>query len=106
MKLSFLLSIAAALVNVVATMIVWVVLKVLNVFDALNDNVGSLLSSGTSSGSTIDLGAYLAFSRWLGLATLTGVLNVFLITAIATLAAFLYNIATSLVGGIQVTLSD
>lgn len=105
MKLAFLLSIAAALINVVATVLVWIVLEVLRVFDAINENISQLLSSGTGAGAP-DLGAYLTFSRWLGLATLTGVLNVFLITAICTLAAFLYNIATSLVGGVQVTLSD
>ena len=35
-----------------------------------------------------------------------GVLNIILMTAIATLSAFLYNICASLVGGVQLTLTD
>ena len=33
-------------------------------------------------------------------------MNVVLITALGTLAAFLYNVCSDLVGGIEVTLSD
>jgi hypothetical protein len=37
---------------------------------------------------------------------LVAVIDVVLITAIATLGAFLYNMAASLLGGIEVTLAE
>ena len=42
----------------------------------------------------------------LSLGTVIAVVNVVLLTALATLGAFLYNIATNLVGGLHLTLSD
>ena len=45
-------------------------------------------------------------SRVLGFTMLVSVIDVVLITAIATLGAFLYNMAASLLGGIEVTLAE
>ena len=43
---------------------------------------------------------------WPALAIVVGVIDVILLTALATLAAFLYNVSSSLVGGLQLTLTD
>jgi hypothetical protein len=40
------------------------------------------------------------------LSIVIGVIDVILMTAIATLGAFLYNVCSSLVGGLQLTLTD
>jgi hypothetical protein len=40
------------------------------------------------------------------LAFLVGLVNVVLFTAFATLTAFIYNVCTDLVGGVEVTLSE
>jgi hypothetical protein len=37
---------------------------------------------------------------------MVGLVNVVLITALTTLFAFLYNLAASLAGGVEVTLAD
>ena len=42
----------------------------------------------------------------LGVATLVAVVDIFLITALATIGAFLYNITAALVGGVHVTMTD
>jgi hypothetical protein len=42
----------------------------------------------------------------MGFTMLVAVIDVVLITAIATLAAFLYNMAAALLGGIEVTLTE
>ena len=42
----------------------------------------------------------------LGFTMLVAVIDVVLITAIATLGAFLYNMAAALLGGIEVTLAE
>ncbi len=42
----------------------------------------------------------------MGFTMLVAVIDVVLITAIATLGAFLYNMAAALLGGIEVTLAE
>ena len=42
----------------------------------------------------------------LSIATLVAVVDIFLITALATIGAFLYNITAALVGGVHVTMTD
>ena len=48
----------------------------------------------------------MALDRVLGFTTLIAVVDVVLITALATLGAFLYNLASALLGGIEVTLVE
>lgn len=45
-------------------------------------------------------------STVVSLATVLAVLNVILLTALATVAALLYNVCAALVGGVGVTLTD
>ena len=101
MKLSFLISVAVGIMIVVATAVVWLTLDSLNVFSALNDLVTEILAD-----SNIDLMQYIEFSRVISVATLVAVVDVFLMTALATLGAFLYNITAALVGGVHVTMTD
>ena len=105
LKISFLVSVALGISGVVMVAVLWTVLSGMNVFSTINDFL-TQITSGEASGPTIDLTDYLGFSRVLSLAAVLGVLNVFLLTALATLSAFLYNICAALVGGAQVTLSD
>ena len=53
-----------------------------------------------------DIENYLGTSRVLGFTMLVAVIDVVLLTAIATLGAFLYNMAAALLGGIEVTLAE
>ncbi|WP_238335667.1 DUF3566 domain-containing protein [Serinicoccus kebangsaanensis] len=105
LKISFLVSVALGISGVVMVAVLWTVLSGMNVFSTINDFL-TQITSGEASGPTIDLTDYLGFSRVIALAAVLGVLNVFLLTALATLSAFLYNICAALVGGAQVTLSD
>ena len=105
MKVSFLLSIAFGIVTVVSVFMVWSVLGAAGVWDSINNTVSDTVSSG-SNVSTFDITDYLGMSRVLGFTMLVSVIDVVLITAIATLGAFLYNMAASLLGGIEVTLAE
>jgi hypothetical protein len=105
MKVSFLLSIAFGIVTVVSVFMVWSVLGAAGVWSSINNTVSDTVSSG-SQGSSFDITNYLGMSRVLGFTMLVAVIDVVLITAIATLAAFLYNMAASLLGGIEVTLAE
>ncbi|MDP8932371.1 MAG: DUF3566 domain-containing protein, partial [Actinomycetota bacterium] len=49
---------------------------------------------------------YVGTSRVLGFTMLVAAVDVVLLTAIATLGAFLYNMAAALLGGVEVTLAE
>lgn len=104
MKTSFLLSIAFGIVTVVSVAVVWAVLGAAGVWDSINATVTDVL--GGESGSTFDVQDYVGTSRVLGFTMIVAVVDVILITAIATLGAFLYNLAAALLGGLEVTLAE
>ncbi len=104
MKTAFLLSVALGIVTVVAVMTVWSVLGAAGLWESINATVQSVL--GGDTGSTFDVTDYLGTSRVLGFTTLVAIADVVLLTAIATLAAFLYNMAAALLGGIELTLTE
>jgi len=104
MKLAFALSIALAIVTVVAVAIVWSVLDAAGVWESINTSVGTVLSEDNET--QFDVTDYVGTSRVLGLTTIVAAANVVLLTAIATLAAFLYNLAASLLGGLEITLAE
>jgi len=104
MKTSFLLSIAFGIVTVVAVAVVWAVLGAAGVWDSINATVTDVL--GGESADTFDIQNYIGTSRVLGFTMIVAVVDVILITAIATLGAFLYNLAAALLGGLEVTLAE
>lgn len=104
MKLSFLLAVAVGVALVVMVATLWTILDSMGVFASIDKAIGEVL--GGPEGLAFNLMDYIGFSRVLSLATVVAVLDVFLLTALSTLAAFLYNICSSLVGGLHLTLTD
>lgn len=102
MKLSFLLSVAIGIMIVVAAAVVWYTLDGLHVFTSVNDVIATLAQST----EFFDILEFASFERTLSLATMIAVVDVVLLTALATIGAFLYNIVAALVGGIHLTLTD
>ena len=102
LKLSFLLSVALGIVLVTASVVLWSVLEAMGVFTALNNELRSIGSANTK----FDINQWVGLSRVVSLTTVVAVVNVLIIMALSTLGAVLYNLASSLVGGLQVTLSD
>ncbi len=101
MKLAFLLSVAFGVMVVVAVAVVWYTLNKLHVFGDINNLVTQIVGS-----NQYDLLQYVAFKRVISGATLIAVVDIFLLTALATIGAFLYNIVAALVGGLHVTMTD
>lgn len=101
MKMVFLLSVALAIMGVVAAAFIWKVLDSMQVFAQIRD-----LVSAVGADSLLNLLAYTEFNRVVAAATAIGVVNTILFTALATLGAFIYNLSAVLVGGIHVTLTD
>src|SRR3954468_6065295 len=104
MKTAFLLAVAFAIVTVVSVFIVWSVLAAAGVWDSINQTVQDVVGGQDAAG--FDVEYYVGTSRVLGFTMLVAVIDVVLLTAIATLGAFLYNMAAALLGGIEVTLSE
>ncbi|MBA4085683.1 MAG: hypothetical protein C0493_12270 [Kytococcus sp.] len=104
MKVGFLVSVAMGIAMVVMTGVMWGLLSAMGVFDSVNELAGQIIGDG--SGETFDVMDFLGFGRVLSLSIVLAVVDVFLLTAIATLGAFLYNIVASLVGGVHMTLTD
>lgn len=105
MKISFLVSVALGVATVIMVAVLWTVLNGMNVFSTVNDLIVEV-TTGENSASNFNLMDYIGFGRVLSLSVVIAVINVILLTALATLTAFLYNVCTALVGGAQLTLSD
>ncbi len=104
MKTSFLLSIAFGIVTVVAVAMIWNVLDSAGVFDSVNQTVRDVVDD--QSTATFDVRDYVGTDRVVGFSMLVAAVDVVLLTAIATLGAFLYNMAAALLGGVEVTLAE
>jgi Transmembrane domain of unknown function (DUF3566) len=101
LKVSLLLSVSLFFVWMIAVAFLYLVLGGMGVWAKLNSNVGDLLNNTSgSSGELVSSGTIF------GGAVLIGLVNIVLLTAMATIAAFVYNLATDLIGGIEVTLAD
>lgn len=104
MKTAFLLSVALGITLFVAVAVLWSVLDAAGVFDSVGGLITDVTASDTNAG--ININQYIELSRVLGFTTLIAVVDVVLITAMATLGAFLYNLSASLLGGLELTLAE
>lgn len=104
MKTSFLLSIAFAVVTVVSVAMVWQVLGAAGVWESINSTIQESIGGEDVAGFRIE--DYLGTSRVLGFTMLVAAIDVVLITAAATLVAFLYNMSAALLGGVEITLAE
>jgi hypothetical protein len=102
LKVSAVLSVALFFVWMIAVAFLYLVLGGMGVWSKLNSNVGDLLTSasGSSGGELVSSGTIF------GGAALIGLVNIVLLTAMATIGAFIYNLTTDIVGGVEVTLAD
>lgn len=105
MKISFLLSVALGIAGVVVVAALWLMLNSMGVFAQINDTFNELQSS-TPVEDRFSVLELFGFGRVLSLSVVFGVVDVILLTAIATITAFIYNICSALVGGMQTTLTD
>jgi hypothetical protein len=101
LKVSLVLSVALFFVWMIAVAFLYLVLGGMGVWSKLNSNVGDLLNnSGGSSAELVSSGTIF------GGAVLIGLVNIVLLSAMATIGAFIYNLTTDLIGGVEVTLAD
>jgi len=101
LKVSLLLSVALFFVWMIAVAFLYLVLGGMGVWTKLNSNMGDLLTATSGGG-----GELVSSGTIFGGAALIGLVNIVLLTAMATIGAFIYNLSTDIVGGVEVTLAD
>ncbi len=104
-KISLLVAVGLGIATVVTVAVLWTVLSGMNVFNTIDAFIVQV-TSGEDGASQFDLMQYIGLGRVLSLTVVFAVANVLLLTALATLSAFLYNVCSALVGGAHLTLSD
>ncbi|MFZ2527425.1 MAG: DUF3566 domain-containing protein [Rhodococcus sp. (in: high G+C Gram-positive bacteria)] len=99
LKMSSVISLSLFFVWMVAVGLLYGILAGMGVWERLNSAFTDIVSE-SGGGGLISAG------QVFGYATVIGLANTILLTAMATLGAFIYNLCTDLVGGVQVTLAD
>ncbi|MDO5093842.1 MAG: DUF3566 domain-containing protein [Propionibacteriaceae bacterium] len=103
MKTSFLFSIAFGIMLVVIVAVLWSVVVGSGALDAVNSTMTQLIGDEENKFS---IEAYINGGRVIGLAAVLAAVDVVIMTAVATLFAFLYNLAAAVIGGLEVTLAE
>ena len=102
LKISLVLSVAGFLAWMVAVGVLYGALGGMGVWDQLNGTYSDLTSVSNPESGT----ALISGGRVFGVALVIGLVNIVLMTALATVGSLIYNIATDLVGGVEVTPSE
>ena len=102
-KAAFMLALALGIVIVVAVAVLWWVLDYAGVFVTVSSSINDVVGSATAN---FDLVSLLDFSRVMGIAVVVAAVEVVLVSIIATLFAFIYNLSVGLTGGVEVVLAD
>lgn len=105
MKVSLMFSIAVGIIIFVAVALLWSVIEASGALQTLQDTLNALLGNPDGSG-TVQVSAFIDRWRVLGFTAIVSGINVILLTALATLGAFLYNLSSSVLGGLEVTLAE
>ncbi|MEP6666053.1 MAG: DUF3566 domain-containing protein [Nocardioidaceae bacterium] len=103
-KASFLLSIAFGIMCVVAVFLIFSIMSAAGLWDHINETIQGVLNQDQKD--AFDIKDYVGMSRVMGITMLISAIDVVLITALATLGAFIYNMSASLLGGIEVMLAE
>ena len=103
LKTAFMLTLAFAIILLVAVAILWFILDQLAVFDALSRTVNDIAGSGSTQ---FDLKSVLSLGRVMGITLVVAAVQIVLLSVLATLFAFLYNLAVGISGGLELTLAE
>ncbi|GHF58048.1 hypothetical protein FHX82_000252 [Amycolatopsis bartoniae] len=103
LKLSLVLGVAMFFVWLVAVGVLYTVLDGMGVWDKLNGTYSSLVSG---EGGDAPSDPLISAGRVFGIAAILGAINIVLLSALATVSAFIYNVSADLAGGLEVTLSE
>ncbi|WP_143965941.1 DUF3566 domain-containing protein [Gordonia zhaorongruii] len=101
-KVTGVLSIAGFFIWMIAVAVLYGVLDGMGIWEQINSSFGTLVNSdGTDSG-----GDLISSGQVFGFASIFGIVAAVLVTGIATISAYIYNVCSDMVGGVEVTLAD
>jgi hypothetical protein len=97
LKLSFLISVVAGIVLVVAAILIWVLLDSLGIFKSIDTPLRDILGKPTYSIETS-----VSLPTVVGFAFIVAILNVIVGTVLGAIGSVLYNLSVRLTGGLLV----
>lgn len=101
LKVGFMISVALAVIGIVAAIVLWFVLDGMNVFFNIDKFVTSI-----GEGSLSKLLDMLHFSRAISLVVVFSMVEVLVLSVLSWLSAIIYNLIAKMVGGLHVVLSE
>ncbi len=102
LKISLIVAIVMFFVWMIAVGILYLSLGSMDVWTKINQTYNTLATSDSSTTGT-DL---ITPARVFGITAVIGAINIVLFTALATVAAFVYNAAAGMAGGVELTLGE
>jgi hypothetical protein len=102
LKIGFLLSIAVGIMLVVAVHVLWTAVNSMGTFDLIQQWVDKLFTKDQE----VNIRQFFFYRKIMSASLLVAVTNVVLLSGLAVISAFLYNMVSRLVGGVYVTLTD
>jgi len=105
MKTFFLFSIAGGIMFFTAVVVVYTVIDGSGLFDRVDQLVKDIFGQ-PSDDTPFQVREILGWERVMGVTALLACVNVVILTALATLGSFLYNLAATMLGGLEVTLAE
>lgn len=103
LKMAFLFAFCVGVVVFVALYMLWNVLVASGAIGSAQSLLNSVMANPNSAGP-VDLGQFLSTQRVMGFITASSVLSIFVLTLLGTVFGMLYNLASSMFGGLEVTL--
>lgn len=101
LKISLIVAVVMFFVWMIAVAVLYLSLGSMNVWKSINDTWVTLTSADTKTGSDL-----ITPLRVFSITAVIGAINIVLFTALATIAAFVYNAAAGMSGGVEVTLGE
>ena len=102
-KVSFMLSLAFAVMLLIAVAALWWLLTYTGVIEAVGRNLNEIIGSGTT---TFDLVALFSFPRVMGVTAVLAAFEIIMTSVLGALVGMLYNVTVGITGGAEVVLSD
>ena len=103
LKISLIVAIVMFFVWMIAVGILYLTLGSMDVWSRINDTFSTLTSTPDAAAGQTDL---ITPGRVFAISAVVGAINIVLTTALATVAAFNYNAAAAMSGGVELTLGE
>jgi hypothetical protein len=102
LKISLIVTIVMFFVWMIAVGVLYLSLGSMDVWTKINDTYNTLATSDATTGGS-DL---ITPARVFSITAVIGAINIVLFTALSTIAAFVYNAAAGMAGGVELTLGE